>query len=91
MNGTGKKLAAVILMGVIAMGAAGCSNQGGRTTCGDFMAMTIEARTEAVTKMMKDRGGTPDDASVAEMMTIVRAFCEHDAAGSAKIEEAYQR
>jgi acid stress chaperone HdeA len=73
---------------VLITGCAGASNNGGDTTCNDFLAMRDRDRDAAVAKMFKEREGR--NASTGDIedkrMILVRLCQPTDKQGS-KISE----
>ena len=67
----------------------GCSigNKGGKTTCGEYRAMTNEKQTAVVTKMLKDSGQSLANGNIALTMLAVTAYCATLGSNSSTIDE----
>lgn len=65
---------AVALVTVLAMG--GCSsNDGGETTCGDYLDLSGDERSEVVKKFLEDQGDSAGAIKTGLFKASVLAYC----------------
>jgi acid stress chaperone HdeA len=65
----------------VALALVGCSqgvlNQGGDTTCKDFLGQDDKTQTETVTKMLKDeKGSDPANLEITGTRLSVQTYCQ---------------
>jgi acid stress chaperone HdeA len=76
-----KRLTVAVAVAASAMvmisGCSGASNDGGDTTCKDFLAMRVNDRDAAVAKMLKEREARNASTSdVESKRTILAGLCQ---------------
>jgi acid stress chaperone HdeA len=89
-----KRIQAVMASGLVAAAMiSGCSSsvmsQGGDTKCKDFASADEKTQNNAITKMIKDRGGTePTNLELSGTRLAVSTFCQTLGTQDSKISEA---
>ncbi|MDR1512803.1 MAG: hypothetical protein LBS56_04865 [Propionibacteriaceae bacterium] len=71
---------------------SGCSsfnNQGGNTTCADYLEMDPEDRKEAVVKMIEDNGDEATTVAITVASASALIYCQHLAEATATIVSMY--
>jgi acid stress chaperone HdeA len=76
-----KRLSVAVAVAASAMfvlsGCAGASNDGGDTTCKDFLAMRVNDRDAAVAKMLKKREAhNASTGDVDDKRTLLMGLCQ---------------
>ncbi|AMU31822.1 Uncharacterised protein [Mycobacteroides abscessus] len=83
---------AVAIFAVTAVSLAGCSNvinQGGDTTCKEFLTQDDNAQNDAVTKMLKDENQQePSGLQTTAAKNSAMAYCKTLGNEKSKIKEA---
>ena len=91
------KRAHVLMMSMLASAAvlSGCSqveevtNQGGDTTCKDFLAADEASQNESITKMLTDEGkNEPANAELAGTRVSITTYCQTVGTPDTTIKEA---
>lgn len=89
-----KRMQAILASGLTAaVVVSGCSstviNQGGDTKCKDFASADEKTQNQAITKMIKDRGGTePANLELTATRLAISTFCQTIGKQDTKISEA---
>jgi acid stress chaperone HdeA len=70
-------VAAAVCAMVLMSGCSGASNNGGDTTCKDFLAMRVNDRDAAVAKMLKQREArNASTGDIDDKRTMLMGLCQ---------------
>lgn len=85
---TGAGLGAVTLM-ALALALSGCTQQGGDTTCEDYLKMSDGDQRDQVTKLYKDKHNDEEPATliVTGLQEQAKVFCQTSGNADSKIKE----
>jgi acid stress chaperone HdeA len=73
---------------VLISGCSGASNDGGDTTCKDFLAMRVNDKDAAVAKMLKEREArNASTGDVDDKRTILMGLCQSADKQGSKISD----
>ena len=73
---------------ILISGCSGASNNGGDTTCKDFLAMRVDDRDATVAKMLKEREArNASTADVEDKRTMLVGLCQPSDKQGSKISD----
>jgi len=77
------------VLAIATLTGCGSSNEGGQTTCGEYLSMNSSNQTKAVTKMLQDHGGSTSNGNITLTKLSVQAYCRTAGSNSSTIDGVY--
>jgi len=87
---TAKRVVTALVVALVATATlTGCSSQnnGGKTTCGEYRAMSSSKQTAVVTKMLQDEGQSTANGLITLTKLSVSAYCATLGSDSSTIDQ----
>jgi hypothetical protein len=85
------RLALVAAAGLALAACSGFDNQGGATTCADYLDLNTDDRVETIKQMIEERGETVSSVAVTVASASVLVYCSSQAEPTAAIVTLYDR